>query len=207
MGEAMDRRKKKTKQELRKALLQLIEEKGMEKVTVSDLSERADINRGTFYLHYRDVFDFVEKIQIEILEGLAREIGTVQITEVKTYAENGQAFPPVLTVLRYLAKHFDFFRVMFGPNGDASFPGQFKEFMKQHIYQNAVQHMTKQDNIPQDYLFAFMSSAQLGLLSHWIDTEMSLRDEEIAIFITNLLYFGPVHAAGLFHSVSDTNKR
>lgn len=58
MGEeTVDRRVRKTKKQLRECLTRLLKEKKVQDITVRELTDMADLNRGTFYLHYRDVFD------------------------------------------------------------------------------------------------------------------------------------------------------
>ena len=49
-----------------------MEEKGFEAITVSDLTKKADINRGTFYLHYKDKYDLLEQSEEEIFVELDR---------------------------------------------------------------------------------------------------------------------------------------
>ena len=69
MRKKEDRRIVKTRRALREALLDLIEEKGLDRVTVKELCERANLNRGTFYLHYRDVYDLLEQYTDDVLAG------------------------------------------------------------------------------------------------------------------------------------------
>ena len=66
----MDRRIKKTHILLKKTLTELIEEKELRKITVSELCERANINRGTFYLHFLDIYDMIEQFQKAIISDL-----------------------------------------------------------------------------------------------------------------------------------------
>lgn len=53
---------------IRSALLELLQEKKFEKITVTDIVKRADINRSTFYAHYADVRALMEEIQNEFVE-------------------------------------------------------------------------------------------------------------------------------------------
>lgn len=62
-----DRRVRRTRQLLANALFTLMKEKSYNDITVKELCEAADINRGTFYLHYKDIDDMVEQIEQEIL--------------------------------------------------------------------------------------------------------------------------------------------
>ena len=55
-----DERVIKTKKLIKTALSELIQEKGFDHVSITDLTQRANINKGTFYLHYQDKYDLLE---------------------------------------------------------------------------------------------------------------------------------------------------
>ena len=61
-----------TKESIREALVELIEEKGFEAITVKDITTRAKINRGTFYAHYQDKYDLMTKCEEEIMLEMSR---------------------------------------------------------------------------------------------------------------------------------------
>ena len=69
--ESVDRRVKKTKKQLRLALMDLMSEKAKKNISVRELAERADINRGTFYIHYKDVSDLLQRLEDEMAERLS----------------------------------------------------------------------------------------------------------------------------------------
>ena len=54
-----DRRVRKTKTQLENGLAGLLREKAINEITVTELTERVDINRSTFYLHYRDIYTYI----------------------------------------------------------------------------------------------------------------------------------------------------
>ena len=66
----IDRRVRKTKRQLRQALMDLMSEKPSKSISVRELAERADINRGTFYIHYKDVSDLLQRLEDEMAERL-----------------------------------------------------------------------------------------------------------------------------------------
>ena len=61
-----DSRVKRTKKLIRKGLVELAQTKRINKITVKELTDYIEINRGTFYLHYKDVFDLVESLENEL---------------------------------------------------------------------------------------------------------------------------------------------
>jgi len=194
-----DRRKTKTKAALRKAMLELFKEKGPAGLTVSALTERADINRGTFYLHYRDGADLLEKVKTEIFEGLTRQLGQINPFDLKTHAEKGEPYPVSVKVLEYFEAHADFFEIMLGPNGDPTLPGQIKAFMKERLFTHVFGQLPDPPgaSVPRDYLIAYMTSANLGLLMHWFETGRRLPPKEVGLIITRIMYEGPLLPTGL----------
>ena len=63
----VDRRIRKTRDTLKRTLAELVREKDLRDITVRDITEKADLNRGTFYLHYKDVYDLMEKMEDDLI--------------------------------------------------------------------------------------------------------------------------------------------
>lgn len=64
--EKIDRRIRRTKKILTEALIDILHDKNIENITVSELAKKADITRTTFYQYYRDPVEMLEKLQDEI---------------------------------------------------------------------------------------------------------------------------------------------
>uniref|UniRef100_UPI002F42A966 TetR/AcrR family transcriptional regulator n=1 Tax=Clostridioides difficile TaxID=1496 RepID=UPI002F42A966 len=87
---SIDRRTIRTKKMIRSALAELIDEKGFNNISVTDLTQRADINRGTFYLHYVDKYDLLERIENEIIQEIEEEtkhLDSSNMMEIDTSSE------------------------------------------------------------------------------------------------------------------------
>ena len=69
-----DARVKYTRMVLKKALLELLEHKPVNKITVKEVCERAGLNRATFYAHYTDCFDLLESIEEELFRQFERSM-------------------------------------------------------------------------------------------------------------------------------------
>lgn len=63
-----DRRIRKTEQALQNAFIQMIMEQDLKQISVLELCARADINKSTFYLHYRDIYDLAGKLKSRLLD-------------------------------------------------------------------------------------------------------------------------------------------
>lgn len=192
--EKLDRRQIRTKKLIRQALLELSEEKGLNQITVRNLTERAEINRGTFYLHYRDVADLVDQLKNEIFEGILPFASEIHPLEVKSYAERGEPYPVLLKVLEYFLAQADFLRVMLSPNGDLQLPIQIKEFMSERMFQQFEQYIPEKSaaSIPWDYFVAYIASANIGVLTHWMASGNQLSTREVAFMMTQIISQGPL---------------
>jgi AcrR family transcriptional regulator len=64
-SEKLDRRVKYTKKVLKESLVEILEKKNIDKITIKEICEKADINRSTFYTHYYDQYDLLHQIENE----------------------------------------------------------------------------------------------------------------------------------------------
>ena len=62
-----DRRVRKTRSAIKSSFIELLNEKELEKITIQDIADRADINRGTFYLHYEDKYLLLSDMEDEFI--------------------------------------------------------------------------------------------------------------------------------------------
>lgn len=193
-----DKRAARTKMLIRGALTELMEEKGFEGVTVRDLTEKAQINRGTFYLHYRDKYDLLEQSEEEILKEIEDNASGINPKDALHSTSQDEPFPVILKLFEYFQENAQFMRVVLGPKGDPSFQVKLKELIKQQFFQNIASKLNTEDMlVPAEYLIAFVSSAQLGLIQHWLETGMKKTPEEMALIAAKMILLGPGHVAGI----------
>ncbi|MDN6843038.1 MAG: TetR/AcrR family transcriptional regulator, partial [Staphylococcus equorum] len=69
-----DRRVRKTKTAIKNAFIQLLEEKDLEKITIQNITQLADVNRGTFYLHYEDKYILLSDMEDEYTLALSSAV-------------------------------------------------------------------------------------------------------------------------------------
>ncbi|MFT8319968.1 MAG: TetR/AcrR family transcriptional regulator [Bacillus sp. (in: firmicutes)] len=197
----IDRRVVRTKRMIRDALTELMEEKGFDGITVRDLTEKAEINRGTFYLHYRDKYDLLEQCEEEILQRIKSkqtQLKELSIEEINEYHANNQPLPFVVQFFTYLKENAAFMKVVLGPKGDPSFQEKLKEVMKNNLLFHIINKTKKEEVlVPLEIFSAYVMSAHIGVIQHWLNNGMKQTPEEIALILFKLIFMGPKNAIGL----------
>ncbi|WP_404442147.1 TetR/AcrR family transcriptional regulator [Sutcliffiella horikoshii] len=180
----------KTKELLRNTFVDLLEEKGFDAISVRDITSKAGLNRGTFYLHYLDKYDLMEKNQNELLKGLHGKIKQLKPCEFDKYYSKEMIYPPIVQLFCYLMENKRFIKILISSNGDPAFPKKMKEYMKESFYEklNVIekQHII---DIPHQYITSFISSAFFGLIEQWLEKDEQNTPEEMALMHMKMLNF------------------
>ena len=92
---------------IRQAFFEILKEKSFEKITVTDIVKRADVNRSTFYAHYPDVMGVVEEIQEEILEYTQNFMDNINF---KDFYENPK--PHLQSIVKLVAENNELYRLL-----------------------------------------------------------------------------------------------
>ncbi|KAA0547097.1 TetR/AcrR family transcriptional regulator [Bacillus sp. BGMRC 2118] len=188
-----------TKQSIRDAFVELLEEKGFESITVKDITSRATINRGTFYAHYQDKFDLMTKCEEEIMVEMSKiaELNFPSVvTTLESNSSNEGPFSIAILMLQLINENNRFLKAVLGPNGDLSFQTRLKDFMWKTIYGIGF---IKEENllVPGPYLASYIASAHIGVIQQWLNSGRKESPEEIARILSTIMVNGPLFAAGL----------
>ncbi|WIV19398.1 TetR/AcrR family transcriptional regulator [Paenibacillus polygoni] len=70
-----------TKKAIKDSILTLLEEKEIHQITVTDICKRADVNRGTFYAHYKDPHDLLQTMEDELFHKIVKYIDETPVNE------------------------------------------------------------------------------------------------------------------------------
>lgn len=180
----MDRRQRRTKERIRKAFVEMITEVGLKNITVSGLSKKADINRGTFYLHYEDIEDLFDVLQEELIYDLKKV--TEQIDPNKIMEDQEKLYPLLVQIIQSFAEHADLITVLIGPQGDPSFLITWEQIVANVVLRKFEEVPEEQQTTPisPNYLATIISSIYTGVVMEWIDKGMQEEPEEIARIIS-----------------------
>lgn len=180
-----DKRVIRTKALLIRSLSALMKQKNIKDITVKELCEYADINRGTFYLHYKDIYDMLDSIEQELSEKF------LQIFQ-KYNSETNEDFPyPLfLEIFKLVDDNAELFRVLIGPNGDISFIMKIFKLYNIHCLQSEFNKLSPQFSMNQVYYSNFILYGCVGLIEQWLSRDNKESPEKMAELITKLVSTG-----------------
>ncbi|VHG77378.1 bacterial regulatory s, tetR family protein [Streptococcus pyogenes] len=172
----MTKRHTETKAYVKTALTTLLTEQSFETLTVSDLTKKAGINRGTFYLHYTDKFDMMNHFKNDTLDDLYRLLNQAEI-----YTDARQVLNQTLS---YLIEHREFITAL-ATISYLKFPQLIKDFCYQFLttitgFQDIV---TNQYHIPYPYALEVYLASIESIISYWIANGYQETTEEVADII------------------------
>lgn len=181
--EKMDRRIRKTRKQLLNGLTTLMQKKDIKDISVKELTDFVDINRGTFYLHYKDIFDMLEIVENDFFE---------EFNILLDHDIIDSDFPNPHTVLTnifsYLYKHKEMTSALIGPHGDLSFLNKLKVIVQEHIHYVWDKHNLDQGAL--DYYSAFIISGCVGLIEVWLQNKCTKSIEEMVIISQKMILSG-----------------
>lgn len=181
----MDRRIRRTRTLLANALTELIAEKNIKDITVKELCDAADINRGTFYLHYKDIYDMAAQIEQDILDCFAALLTKHQPNELRL-----DPYPLLYDIFCFIAENAAICKMLLSPNGDISFLMQIKTLFRECFLN--VWNLSSDTTAPAqfDYVYSFIATGSVGLIENWLISDQPESPEEIASLAANIITTG-----------------
>jgi AcrR family transcriptional regulator len=179
MKEKNDRRSQRTRQALSLAFVQLLREKGYSAITVSDLIERADVGRSTFYSHYRDKDDlFVAQLD-RVIEGLSQHMPD----------QSELPFFPSLGLFRHVGEEYELYKAILWTPGIDLFIKHLQTSLS-HRIERGFQESGRQFEIPIPVMASFIAGSFLTLLKWWLENKMVYPPEQMDAMFKKLTMAG-----------------
>lgn len=179
------KRKTASKQAIKQAFTHLIHEKGFEALTVMEIAREAGINRGTFYTHYIDKYDLMEKLEKETMDDLKSILLRPDEGDINDPLEL-IPYPLILEALIYVKQDFDFVSALASPGGDRQFVSMIKGILSELIESKINQSTElefKKENLPEDYAQEILLSSIVAIILLWIKKGAEESPEDIAKMI------------------------
>ena len=172
-----DARVRYTKMVLQNSMLVLLQDRSIRRITVTDLCQMAEINRATFYKHYYDVYDLLEKIEADVLN---------YIRESAMVIRDGNASNTLTTLLeQMLEKHSDY-AVLFSENGNPYFSEKISECLYEEIAPYVKQRMPEIPDTEKELIYGFLERGGSGIIDRWLRQGMVQSPERVVQLILQL---------------------
>jgi AcrR family transcriptional regulator len=155
-----DRRTQKTRKAIYAALMELLTQKELHKVTVQEISDTADINRATFYKHFLDVYDLYDQLEQEILIEWGMLVLNMQDLRNKDFFDS---------LVNYIDKNRNVFKMVFSSKA----PGQLRERFEK-ILEGLLQKIESEKkgadikDIKLSYQTSYRSQGCIAILTRWV---------------------------------------
>jgi AcrR family transcriptional regulator len=199
----LDPRIRHTRQRLHNALLALAEERPLDTITVQDITERAEVNRSTFYQHYRDRDDLVKRVLDQLFDELTIEVR--RFVESDEPLTRDRVPPGIRAQSRIVRERAGLFRRLLDTSGSNAFVAQLRAYHEaQNLELWAKLKLTPLPGTPPIGMRAsFIASSVQGMLQWWLTYGNDVDDETFSVWFWALLQ--PAWFEGTSKAVPDTD--
>lgn len=154
----------KTKERLHDALIVILQEKNLDKITISELCKKASVNRGTFYLHYQDVAELFEEYYHGMTEDLRKAYyEPYLLTQYKI--ENLSA--DMVRIFHHIEKYKQFYKIVFNRKTPIMYYYRLFEIIRSYL-QDSISEINIENN---EFIASYQANAILGMVIQWIQND------------------------------------
>ena len=182
---------RKTKQLIQTSFMRILENEAFESISVGDITKVAQINRGTFYLHYKDKFDLLDQIEQQLFEDVGNHIDELQTHYSSTHTfEKGQE-QLAATLFSSIRLHAPILKIFLSNRGRAGFHIRFRDAFSEKVRINLEKNesLTTNLKVPMEYFLSFITSAFLGLIEQWVQNGLDKTPEEMTALYIDIITF------------------
>ena len=176
-----DRRVRRTKKLLKQGLSELMKEKDFKDISVKDITDRMDLNRGTFYLHYTDIYDLLNKIETDVLDDFQRVIDTY-----RQKTDKRSLLPVIEPLAAYISENADICRILFLNKASTDFSIKLKNLIITNgktLIEERFKINASAETI--NYLLNYMAYGIIGIMKEWLSDLISDYRNRCAIIESN----------------------
>ncbi|GHP14041.1 TetR family transcriptional regulator [Lentilactobacillus fungorum] len=192
-----------TEAKIKSAFIFLVNQNGLEKLNVKNITTYARINRSTFYAHYVDKFELIERYESQILTDIQAILrnnltNTMRYQDPKT--NNLQIYPIFNLVLNYIYDQFDLIKALLGPKGDPQLEVQIKQMLLEVINADLyhVKGTTKMTPlIPNSYAHEIVLAGLFDIVKFWLSQSEPDTPQQVADIIARTRFMSPYDLLGI----------
>ncbi|MGA9289210.1 MAG: TetR/AcrR family transcriptional regulator C-terminal domain-containing protein [Anaerobacillus sp.] len=181
-----------TRQLLKDAFVELLQEMDLEKLSVNRLTEKATINRVTFYLHYKDISDMLDKMADDMILEISTVLGEPEANQKPNDEENRRMLEKFL---EHIARNGKFYKTVLATRRIPIFKERlstfFTEWLVSRIESRGNDSFVQQAGIQQEIFIWYDAAAVLGTIEAWLRNDMPYTPS----FLARQFYL--IHTRGL----------
>lgn len=191
---AEDRRVRKSKAAIKKAFIQLLDDSQIERITIRQISDKADINRGTFYLNYDDKYALLEEMEDEQIADLKK---LVDIRKVNLAQKTAEEFIEIFSnevikkVIIHISENIEFYHAILNLDRTSKIEERFTDMILSNINYLIGENNTVY-GVPDDYYLRYVSGALMSMVKYWVHDENRVSIEELVQYIVTISTRGPL---------------
>ncbi|MFG1943962.1 TetR/AcrR family transcriptional regulator [Nonomuraea sp. NPDC048826] len=180
-----DRRVRRTQAALARALIQLVAERDLSRVTVADVAQRAEVSRSTFYDHYRDVHELAESACTAMIDQLIESLPSPRPGTADPGPEATRSLEQFFTSLE---GHAGLYRALLGPQGSARVTDHIRRRCTAAIHTHLHGGSSPDEH---DVPAAFTAGALISVAADWLQRGCPRTSAEMAALTWPLI--GALH--------------
>jgi AcrR family transcriptional regulator len=167
---AIDRRILRTRNHLKTALIELVQEKGYSDISINDITDRANLGKATFYLHFREKDELLSYCINSVLDNLREKLITLRDVE---WTSNDPR--PIKLSFEFAEQNAKFIKIMLHDQGGAVFFLQLWKMIADMILslmKSEVDDSKAQPPIPLQFLSNYYAGSILASIEWWVENDM-----------------------------------
>jgi len=194
----LDRRKRKTREAIFQACIDLMKEKDFQQITINELVKKADLNRGTFYLHFVDKYDMIESFENEMIDYIKEVILNSIPKENDKFLFIESRYDTIVGIIKCFQENKLLFQFIINSGYYNSFQEKLKNELKVILEDNLFPIMTARNiNIPIELFLKIFSNTGLILAEYACDENAEINPDQLAKFFLSIIVHGPTRTLGI----------
>ncbi|MDT8382004.1 MAG: TetR/AcrR family transcriptional regulator [Brevefilum sp.] len=178
MARRLDRRVQRTRKLLRESIMALILEEGYDAISIQDITDKANLGRATFYLHFKDKDDLLLDVMDEMIGDFMDQVPA--LSEAQWELEDSKA---IQKLFDFAADHYDLYRILIIGSGGITASRQLECKIAENIeaaIQREIEEKNTQTLVPPNFIANHFAGSLLATIYWWLDNELPYDVEQMA---------------------------
>ncbi|MCD8807878.1 TetR/AcrR family transcriptional regulator C-terminal domain-containing protein [Mammaliicoccus sciuri] len=191
---AEDRRVRKSKRAIKQAFIQLLKENNLDRITIQQISDLADVNRGTFYLNYEDKYALLDEMENEQIEKIK---GFVDIRKMDLSTKTSDRFIEdfankiIKNVITHIEQNIEFYQVILNLERKSQIEEQLADIVRSNI-KHLIGDKDNVFGIPENYYLSYVVGSMMSMIKYWVSDENRVSVEELVNYVSTIASTGPL---------------